>query len=94
MATKTKSRAATVALPEADPLVDVWRTPPANTEDRLQRIQALGQRINGYIRFMSGVNSLSGTSAEAKEKAVAVFYDRMVLLEQELARIQENLQLG
>jgi hypothetical protein len=63
-------------------------------EERLQRIDAMGQRINGYIRFMCQVASLTGTSAEAKDKAVTAFYARMVVVESQLARIQEDLRLG
>jgi hypothetical protein len=37
---------------------------------------------------------MHGTSAEAKERAVAAFYERIVVLEGQLGRIQENLQLG
>jgi hypothetical protein len=40
------------------------------------------------------VAKLNGTSAESKHRAVAMFYERLFLLEQELCKIQENLQLG
>ena len=92
MAAKAKGRPAAPTGPE--PLPDSWRVPPQTTEDRLARIQLLGQRIDGYIRFMRAIGTLQGTSAEAKDGAVALFYERLVTLEQELARIQENLQLG
>jgi hypothetical protein len=61
--------------------------------ERLQHIEAMGQRINGYIQFIAQVSALSGTSTEAKERAVTAFYERMVLLERQLGRIQENLRL-
>ena len=32
------------------------------------QFQAVGQRISGYIQFMTQVPTLSGTSAEAKER--------------------------
>jgi hypothetical protein len=70
-----------------------WFTPPLTTEDRLVGIRALGQRINGHIHFMCAVGSLGGTSLEAKEKAVAVFYECLRALEQKLDRIQDNLRL-
>jgi hypothetical protein len=64
------------------------------TEERLQRIEALGQRIAGHVRFMCQVGSLNGTSAELKERAVTAFYERMALAESQLGRIQEDLRLG
>jgi hypothetical protein len=63
-------------------------------EERLRCIEAMNQRFNGYVQFMGKVGQLNGTSAEAKEKAVAAFYERMVVLERQLGRIQEDLQLG
>jgi hypothetical protein len=64
------------------------------TEERLERIEALGQRIADYVRFVCQVGSLGGTSAEMKEQAVAAFYERMALVESQLGRIQEDLRLG
>jgi hypothetical protein len=75
-------------------LTDSWFIPPLTLEARLVCIQALGQRIAGHIDFICGVPNLAGTSAEAKQKTVAVFYERLLALEQELARIQENLRLA
>jgi hypothetical protein len=63
-------------------------------EERLERIEALGQRISGYVRFMGQVASLKSTSAEAKERAVSAFYERLVALESQLSRIHEGLRLG
>ncbi len=93
MTTKTKSRAVAPSAAAA-PIDDLWSTVPLTTEDRLLRIQALGQRIDGYIRFMCAIGHLNGSSTEAKDKAVAVFYERLITMEQELGRIQEDLQLG
>ena len=70
-----------------------WTAPPATTEERLRRIEAMGQRISGYIQFMCQVGSLNGTSAELKERAVTAFYERMTLAESQLGRIQEDLRL-
>jgi hypothetical protein len=86
--------------PAANPVVDPQRRygsmlpSPSSTEQRLQHMQALGERINGYIQFMGTVATLHGTSGEAKEKAVAAFHERLVALEEQLRRIQENLRLG
>jgi hypothetical protein len=71
-----------------------WPMAPWTTEEHQQRIEWLSQRINGYVQFMCRVGNLDGTSAEAKEKAVAAFYEQMVIAERELGRIHEDFQLG
>lgn len=91
--TQTSSRAARPRL-EDEPPAWPWLTPAETTRERLQRIEALGQRIHGYVQFIRKVGDLNGTSAEAKDKAVAAFYERMLVLEAQLGRIQDNLQLG
>jgi hypothetical protein len=95
MATKTK---ATPRLPapvlDDEPNSGPWHTPPATMEEGLRRIEALGQRVSRWVQYMSKVANLPGTSPEAKAKAVALFYERMVILERQLSRIQEDLQLG
>ena len=87
------SDAAASAVAAAVP-VCLWPTPPWTTEERLKRIEAMTQRINGYVEFMRQISNLNGSSAEAKDKAVAAFYERMVALERQLGRIQEDLRLG
>ena len=90
----TKAKAASPTAPSVVlPVTDSWFVPPLTLEARLTRIQALGQRIAGHIDFICGVANLAGTSAEAKQKAVVVFYERLLRLEGELNRIQENLRL-
>ena len=79
-------------FPELDPLNTLLRTPPLNTEDRLMHIRALGQRINGYVRFMCAVGTLESCSGEAKQKAVTVFYDCLVTLEPPLGSVPKKLQ--
>ncbi len=69
-------------------------TPPWTTEERVRCIEEMGQRISAYVKFMCKLSNMSGTSAEAKEKAVTAFYERMSILERQLGRIQEELQLG
>lgn len=61
--------------------------------ERLQRIEAMGLRIHGYVQFMCQVGSLDGTSDEAKERAVTAFYERMVVVDNQLNRIQEDLRM-
>jgi hypothetical protein len=90
MTTKAKARSALWEV-QATPGPT---TPPENMEERLQRIEAMGQRIDTYIKFMCQVNSLTGTSAEAKERAATAFYERLVVLENQLGRIHEDLRLG
>jgi hypothetical protein len=70
------------------------RTPPATAEEFLMHIGVLGKRVEGHVAFMSGVERLSGTSAEAKNKALALFYQRLVSMELELGRVREELELG
>jgi hypothetical protein len=104
MATKTKSRPAPSSsktkskpaptFPELEPITELLRTKPVTMEDRLAHIRALGQRLDSHIRFMCAVEKLNGSSAAAKEQAVVAFYDRLLLMEQELGRIKEELQLG
>jgi hypothetical protein len=71
-----------------------WASPPLTTEDRLKRIEALGDRIAGYVRFMCQVGNLGSTSSEVKDKAIIAFYERIFLLEAQLSRIQEDLRLA
>ena len=71
-----------------------WVQPALTTEERLRLIEALWQRVAGYVRFMCEIGSLNGTSAEMKERAVTAFHERMALLESQLGRIQEDLRLG
>jgi hypothetical protein len=71
-----------------------WAAPPLTTEERLKCIEALGERIGGYLRFMSAVGTLNGTSQEQKDRAVAAFYEQLARAEGELRRIQDDLRLG
>jgi hypothetical protein len=82
------------ASSDLDSSNDLLRTTPLTTEDRLAHIHALGQRVVSYVKFMCTVTRLEGSSVESKERAVAVFYDRLYILEQELARVYDSLLLG
>jgi hypothetical protein len=90
MNTKTKPTETPNLIPAAWPCP----TPAWTTQERLERIQTMTDRISGYVKFLRDVEELNGISAEAKERAVLAFYKRMVVLEHELGRIQENLQLA
>ncbi len=95
MTVKTKIPTYSSVLPlAAEPPVGLRGVNPWTTEERLQRIAAMGQRIDSYIHFMTQIGNMNGSSTEAKDKAVTDFYDRMVVLERHLGRIQEELQLG
>ena len=87
MTTKTKP------LSRSAVLYPWQQTPPWTTQDRLQRIEAMGQRINGYLQFMCQAGNRNGTSAEALEKAVVAFYEQMALLESQLGRIHDDFKL-
>ena len=43
---------------------------------------------------MCHAGTLDGTSAEAKERAVTAFYERLLVVERQLGRIQDDLRLG
>lgn len=79
---------------EPEPLPDTWIAAPVSCEECLQRIQTLSHRVDGYVRFMKKIDDVRGTSAEAKQKALIAFYERLLFMERELGRIQEELQLG
>jgi len=76
------------------------KTPPGSSsapaltlEERLHRIEAMGKRMESYIQFMCKIGSMNGTSSEVKERAVAVFYQQMVLVESQLAHIYNEFRL-
>jgi hypothetical protein len=94
--TVKKTLASRPAAPRAKaaPLTDGISHAPWTMEERLESIEAMAKRITGYVQFMSKIGKLPGTSAESKEAAVLAFYERMVVFDRQLGRIQEELQLG
>jgi hypothetical protein len=95
MTTKAKAPSRTTASPSwGEAKAALWVSPPESLEERLQRIRTMNERIRGYVEFLGAIDKLNGTSAEAKETAVAVFYERMVIMERQLGRILEDLRLG
>jgi hypothetical protein len=90
---KAKARPKT-APAVSDLMGDPWTTPPITTEERLNCIEALGKRILEHVRFMCAVEKMVGTSREAKDSAVQIFYERLRHFEVELNRVQEGLRLG
>ncbi len=89
--TKARPKSAPVTTDLAN---DPWATPPVNTEERLRCIESLGKRVIEHVRFMCAVEKMPGTSREAKDQAVLLFYERLRSFEQELNRVQEGLRLG
>jgi hypothetical protein len=77
----------------AAPLRPVALTPPWTMEERLHRIEVLGQRINGYVQYMSQDGNLNATSVETKERAIVAFYEQLVVTERQLAHIHDSFQL-
>lgn len=82
-------------MPHSDlgPSAGPRNSPPETTDDFLRCIEAMNLRINGYVQYMAQVGALTGTSSEVRDKAVAAFYERMNVLERQLARIRDDLQL-
>jgi len=68
--------------------------PPETTEERLHRIEVVGQLVTKHVEFIRGIATLGGASAEAKEKAVLAFYERLTALEHQLAHVLDELRLG
>jgi hypothetical protein len=77
------------ALPAGQPL-----RPALTLRERLDGIEQMRKRLNEYVEFMCQVEAMPSSSAEAKENAVAAFYERMVALERQLGRIHDELRLG
>jgi hypothetical protein len=99
MSSNTIAKAKTPPGPEARAAALVlaagpWLTPPWTLEEGLRRIEAMGQQVDGYVQFMCKAGSLTGTSPEAKERAVMAFYERLVVVERQLRKIREDLELG
>jgi hypothetical protein len=91
MARKTLSRPSPF-FPELDPVAELLRSKPQTTQERLLHIRALGARVAKYVRGIRAAEP-NGTSAEAKEKAVAIFYERLASMERQLSLIYEEFQL-
>ena len=92
MAAKVKASSRAVAPPPAAK-TQADSTAPLTMEERLHRMEAMRIRIDGYIQFMCQIVSLTGTSAEVKERAVTLFYEQMVVVERQLGRIHDELRL-
>jgi hypothetical protein len=92
MARKHASRPVPL-FPDLDPVAELLRTVPQTTDERLAHIRALGARVAKYVRGVRATAPPNGASAEAREKAVAIFYEHLADLERQLSRIYEEFQL-
>ena len=94
MTTNSGPPADVTARRSTGPRTAAWFSPATTTEERLQRIAALGERVNKYVQFICGSCGLPGTSGEARDRAVTAFYERLLALERQLGRIEEDFRLG
>lgn len=89
----TKSKPAVAKKQPAMPPVQTTSKPPYTFEERLHRIEVLGKRIDGYVKYMCEIATQAGSSNEVKERAVTVFYDQLIVVEAQLAKIHDELRL-
>jgi hypothetical protein len=94
MTTKVKPLSPAALALRAELPPSPWQSPPQTRGERQRLIETIGQRLEGYIRFICQVDSLNGSSTEAKDRAVTAFYERLLTLERQLCQIQEELRLG
>ncbi|HLN27541.1 MAG TPA: hypothetical protein VK395_07330 [Gemmataceae bacterium] len=80
------------SMPDIPP--DVGLTTPWTRDEHVVHIQALGQRVARHVQFICEIGKLQGTSAETKDNAVIVFYKQLLVLERQLNRIHEDLELA
>jgi hypothetical protein len=59
-------------------------------EERVHRMEVLGRRIAEHVGSMCEAGTPGGTSAEVRERAVAAFYEQLVVAERQLGRIREK----
>lgn len=88
----TKSKGKPLPPPELP--LEVSQAPCVTIGDRLARIAALGVKVAEHIRTVGAIQALPGTSTEAKEKAAALFLERLVFMERALGKTLEELNLG
>jgi hypothetical protein len=67
--------------------------PSMTVEEYLHRIEAMGKRIESYVQYMCQIGGQSSMSAEVRDRAVLAFYQEMIRVESQLARIHDELRL-
>ena len=92
LASKGKGKGAPIAPVEQ--LSELSVGPCVTIGDRLTRIQEIGRKVDEHVKAVTAIESLPGTSAEAREKAVALFLERLIVLEKALGATMEELRLG
>ena len=93
MAAKSKPAAPAKKSATKPVLEGVSLKPPYTLEERLHRIEALGKRMDGYIKYMCEIGTQAGSSNEVKERTVTAFYNQLVLVEAQLAKIHDEVRL-
>lgn len=93
MSAKAKLARRPILAVGGKPLDGVSFSPPLTIDEHVHQIEAIGKRIDGYVRFMCQIASQPGISAEAKERAIAAFFKQMVVVEKQLGRIHDELRL-
>jgi hypothetical protein len=89
---KASSRASAPAV-LAKLRADYTPSSPLTLEERVQRIEAMQKRIDGYVQFMCKIATMAGTSGEMKERAITLFYEQMVAVEKQLGHIHDTFRL-
>jgi hypothetical protein len=67
--------------------------PPMTLDEYVYRIEALGKRIDVYLRFMGRIVEHTGLSDEMKTRAIIAFYEKLIIAEQQLGRIHDEFSL-
>lgn len=67
--------------------------PRSTLAEHSHRIRILGKRIDAYIQFMSSLDEHTGLSDELKTRAAIAFYEKLIIVEQQLARIHDEYLL-
>lgn len=76
------------------PCTGPYRASVWTTAERLQHIEALAQQVDTYVQFICHRDRCDGASVESREKAIAAFYEQMVIVERELGRIHHEFKLA
>jgi hypothetical protein len=79
--------------PTLQPPTDLSPKGMTAPENRCEFLKGLGERVEGHIRFMCKLEGMVGVSKEAKERALAIFHQRLAGFETELGKIREGLEL-
>ena len=67
--------------------------PRSPLAEHAYRIGVLGKRIDAVIQFMSKINEHSGLSDEIRIRAAIAFYEKLLVVEQQLGRIHDEYRL-